>query len=71
MQTRREGTNPTGLVKVIIGKCSLDDDKLPPQINHGPSHEDDAIEHVSIVRFNSPRFSVRKTGLVPLNDFIP
>ena len=46
VQTKREGT-----VKAIIGKCSLDDDKLPPQIKHGPSHEDDAIEHVSIVRF--------------------
>ena len=51
VQTKREGTDPTGLIKAIIGKCSLDDDKLPPQIKHGPSHEDDAIEHVSIVRF--------------------
>ena len=69
VQTRIERTDPTSLIKVIMGKCSLDDDKLPLQIKYGRNHEDDAIKHyVSIKRLNSPKFSVRKTGLVPLND---
>ena len=45
VQTRREGTDPTSLINTIMGKCSLDDDKLPPQIKYGRIHEDDAIEH--------------------------
>ena len=69
VQTRRERTDPTSLINAIMGKCSLDDDKLPVQIKYGRNHEDDAIEHyVSIERLNSPKFSVRKTGLVLLND---
>ena len=69
VQTRRERTDPTSLINAIMGKCSLDDDKLPVQIKYGRNHEDDAIEHyVSIKRLNSPKFSVRKTGLVLLND---
>lgn len=69
MQTRRERIDPTSLINAIMGKSSLHDDKLPPQIKYGRSHEDDAIEHyVSIERLNLPKFSVRKTGLVLLND---
>ena len=67
--TRREGADPTCLINAIMGKCCLDDDKLPPHIKYGRIHEDDAIEHyVSIERLNSLKFSVRKTGLVLLND---
>ena len=33
--TRREGTDPTSLINVIMAKCSLDNEKLPPQINYG------------------------------------
>ena len=70
VDTRREETDPTSLINAIMGKCSLDDDNLPPQIKYGRIHEDDAIEHyVSIERLNSPKFSVRKTGLVLLNDY--
>ena len=70
VNTRREGTDPTSLINAITGKCSLDDDKLPPQIKYGRIHEDDAIEHyVSIERLNLPKVSVRKTGLVLLNDY--
>ena len=69
MLTRIECTDPTSLINGIMGKCSLDDDKLPPQIKYGRIHEDDAIEHyVSIERLNLPKFSVRKTGLVLLNN---
>lgn len=69
VHTRREGTDPTSLVNVIMGKTSLDDEKLPPQMKYGQIHEDDAIQHyVSMERLNSPKFSVRKTGLVLLND---
>ena len=69
VQTRRERTDPTSLINAIMGKCSLDDDKLPLQIKYGRNHEDDAIKHyVSIERLNSPKFSVRVTGLVLLND---
>lgn len=70
VQTRRERTEPTSLVNAIMGKCSLDDDKLPQQIKYGRVHEDHAIEHyVSIERLNSPKFLVRKTGLVVLKDY--
>ena len=44
VHTRREGTDPTSLINTIMGKYSLDDDKLPPQIKYGRIHEDDAIE---------------------------
>lgn len=67
--TRIECTDPTSLINGIMGKCSLDDDKLPSQIKYGRIHEDDAVEHyVLIERLNSPKFSVRKTGPVLLNN---
>ena len=70
VNTRREGTDPTSLINATMGKGSLDDDKLPPQVKYGRIHKDDATEHyVSIEKLNSPTFSVRKTRLVLLNDY--
>lgn len=63
--TRRETTDPTNLVNEIRDKKSFNEDKLPPQINYGRMHEEDALKHyISIERLKTTKFSITKTGLV-------
>lgn len=67
---RRDTTDPSSLLNEIMGRSIFDDNKLPPQIKYGRMHEEDALKHyVTIERLKTAKFSIRKTGLVLLNNY--